>query len=61
MKMFLAQNIWLQQHGGQRNITNFVAMEHNLSREQWSKIDLIYFAPVLQGHFICSTQQFFLI
>ena len=26
---------------------------------KWSKIDLIYFAPVLQGHFICSTQHSF--
>ena len=46
--MFLAQNICLQQRGRHRNITYFVAMEHNLSQEQWSKIDLFYFAPVLR-------------
>ena len=59
MKMFLAQNI-CNNVGRHRNITIFVAMEHNLSQEQWSKIDLIFFAPVLQGYFIFSMQQFFL-
>ena len=35
-------------------ISKNIAMEHNLSQEQWSKIDPL----VLQGHFICSTQQY---
>ena len=48
-KTFVCNNV-----GRHRNITIFVAMKHNLSREQWSNIDLICFAPVLQGHFICS-------
>ena len=57
-KTFVCNNVCNSNVGRHRNITIFVAMEHNLSREQWSKIDLIYFTPVLQGHFICSTQQF---
>ena len=53
--MFLAQNICLQQRGRHRNITYFVAMEHNLSQEQNRSV---LFCSRVAGHFIWSSLPF---